>query len=183
MIDFITTPRSINKTDAVSLVSQFGTLRTAVNARHEDVSGIAGWGEKKVQAWTKVVREPFRVQRAAKRGLGREASSMQADGSEASGSPAPAMSRFRDEGAQGTGGRPGTAAGDADADERPTSRLAEVVTIEGNVDEGEAIAESMTAPPIPPKDAVVEPPAKRRKPDDDSLNNGVMAALSKLRKA
>ncbi|KAK5716421.1 ssDNA endonuclease and repair protein rad10, partial [Elasticomyces elasticus] len=61
MIDFVTTPRSINKTDAVSLVSQFGTIRTAVNARHEDVATIAGWGEKKVQRWCTAVREPFRI--------------------------------------------------------------------------------------------------------------------------
>ncbi|KAF1826522.1 DNA repair protein rad10 [Dissoconium aciculare CBS 342.82] len=69
MVDFVTTPRAINKTDAVSLVSQFGTIRTAVNARHEDVATIAGWGEKKVQQWCQSVQEPFRVVRAGKRGI------------------------------------------------------------------------------------------------------------------
>ena len=68
-------PRSINKTDAVSLVSAFGSIRAAVNARPEEIAGLAGWGERKVERWCGTVREPFRVQRTAKRGLGREESS------------------------------------------------------------------------------------------------------------
>ena len=72
LVDFVTVPRSINKTDAVSLISSFGSLRTAVNARPEEVALIGGWGEKKVQRWCNAVREPFRVKRAARRGLGRD---------------------------------------------------------------------------------------------------------------
>lgn len=70
LIEFVTVPRSINKTDAVGLVGNFGTLRQAVNARPEEVALIAGWGEKKIQQWCTTVREPFRVRRAAKRGVG-----------------------------------------------------------------------------------------------------------------
>ncbi|KAI9677036.1 MAG: ssDNA endonuclease and repair protein rad10 [Caeruleum heppii] len=70
LIEFVTVPRSINKTDAVGLVGNFGTLRQAVNARPEEVALIAGWGEKKIQRWCTTVREPFRVRRAAKRGAG-----------------------------------------------------------------------------------------------------------------
>jgi len=66
MVDFITTPRSINKTDAIGLVSNFGSIRTAMNARPEEVGLIAGWGEKKVQRWCNTVREPFRVKGAQK---------------------------------------------------------------------------------------------------------------------
>lgn len=62
-------PRSVNKTDAVALVSAFGSVRAAVNARPEEIAGITGWGEKKVQRWCGTVREPFRVRRAAKRGV------------------------------------------------------------------------------------------------------------------
>jgi len=72
LVDFVTVPRSINKTDAISLISSFGSLRTAVNARPEEVALIGGWGEKKVQRWCNAVREPFRVKRAARRGLGRD---------------------------------------------------------------------------------------------------------------
>lgn len=72
LVEFVTVPRSINKTDAVGLVSNFGSLRTAVNAMPEDISLIAGWGEKKVQTWSRAVRDPFRVAKAKKGGLSRE---------------------------------------------------------------------------------------------------------------
>jgi DNA excision repair protein ERCC-1 len=67
LVEFITVPRSINKTDAIGLVSNFGSIRTAVNASPEEIGLIAGWGEKKVQRWCSAVREPFRVQKAARR--------------------------------------------------------------------------------------------------------------------
>lgn len=78
LVEVITVPRSINKTDALSLVSAFGSVRAAVNARPEEIGEIPGWGEKKVQRWCGTVRENFRVRKAAKRGigLGREGSSI-----------------------------------------------------------------------------------------------------------
>ncbi|KAH7414269.1 hypothetical protein DE146DRAFT_673879 [Phaeosphaeria sp. MPI-PUGE-AT-0046c] len=73
MVEFITVPRSINKTDAVGLVSNFGSIRTAINAGPEEIGLIAGWGDKKVQRWANAVREPFRVKKAAaRRGPSRE---------------------------------------------------------------------------------------------------------------
>ncbi|KAF2667305.1 DNA repair protein rad10, partial [Microthyrium microscopicum] len=60
LVEFVTVPRSVNKTDALGLVSNFGTIRTAINAQPEEISLIAGWGEKKVQRWCGAVREPFR---------------------------------------------------------------------------------------------------------------------------
>ena len=72
LVEFITVPRSINKTDAVGLVSAFGSVRAAVNARPEEIGTIAGWGEKKVQRWCETVRENFRVKKAARRGLALE---------------------------------------------------------------------------------------------------------------
>lgn len=65
LVEFITVPRSINKTDAVGLVSAFGSIRAAVNARPEEIGAITGWGEKKVQRWCETVRQPFRVRKAA----------------------------------------------------------------------------------------------------------------------
>ncbi|KAK3725177.1 ssDNA endonuclease and repair protein rad10 [Vermiconidia calcicola] len=187
MIDFVTTPRSINKTDAVSLVSQFGTLRTAVNARHEDVAMVAGWGERKCQQWCGSVREPFRVKRAARRGIGREgtgASSMmsrEATRDEGSESPMPLASgegpSLRRQQSTGTS-RPGT----ADADRRPSTRLAEEVSVRDDEGHEEALAEAMTAAPVPPKRAPSTEVPKKRKHADDPLEDGVMAALSKLRK-
>lgn len=196
MVDFITTPRSINKTDAVSLVSQFGTIRTAVNARHEDLATIAGWGEKKVQRWCTAVREPFRIKRAAKRTLNSEMSVQSQPISQAptlsrdvtraeSDSPRPATATT-DSPVRLSTSRPTTAAGLADADKRPHSRLAEEVHIDDTfVDDEVALADAMTGKPVPPRatrESVQEPPAKKRKPDEDPLNDGIMAALSKLRK-
>ncbi|KAI9684735.1 MAG: ssDNA endonuclease and repair protein rad10 [Trizodia sp. TS-e1964] len=65
--DFFTVPRGINKTDAVSILGNFGSVRGAVNARPEDLGLLAGWGDKKVQRWCSTVREGFRVGKAAKR--------------------------------------------------------------------------------------------------------------------
>ncbi|KAL8822667.1 MAG: hypothetical protein Q9191_006599 [Dirinaria sp. TL-2023a] len=72
LVEFITVPRSINKTDALGLVGNFGTIKSAVNARPEEIGMIAGWGEKKVQRWCQSVREPFRLRKAAKRGIERQ---------------------------------------------------------------------------------------------------------------
>lgn len=66
LTEFVTTPRTINKTDAASLISNFGTLQAAVNATPEELAMVPGWGEKKVKSWIAVVREPFRVKRAAR---------------------------------------------------------------------------------------------------------------------
>ncbi|CAD6503600.1 BgTH12-03260 [Blumeria graminis f. sp. triticale] len=63
MVEFITIPRGINKTDAISIVSAFGSVRAAVNARPEEVAIIGGWGEKKVKRWCSVIDEPFRARK------------------------------------------------------------------------------------------------------------------------
>lgn len=185
MVDFITTPRSINKTDAVSLVSQFGTIRTAVNARYEEVATIAGWGEKKVQQWCQSVSEPFRIQRAAKRGLNLEnlVASQPV-------SRAPTLSRDVtrvDAAEEFPAGATRPERPVADADRRPKARLAEEMPVAeklGDEQDEEAMAEVMTSVPIPSSkvaERVSEQP-KKRKPEEDPLSEGVMAALSKLRK-
>lgn len=67
LTDFVTTPRSLNKSDAVALVANFGSLKNAVNADAEQLGMIGGWGGIKVKRWIKAVEEPFRVKTAAKR--------------------------------------------------------------------------------------------------------------------
>lgn len=69
LVEFVTVPRAVNKADAVALVSTFGSLRNAINADPETIGVIGGWGEKKVKSWCNAVDEPFRVKKAAKRGL------------------------------------------------------------------------------------------------------------------
>ncbi|TVY18332.1 Mating-type switching protein swi10 [Lachnellula arida] len=80
MVEFMTVPRSINKTDAVSLVSAFGSVRAAVNARPEEIAVVGGWGEKKVRRWCSVVDEPFRARKAAKRGVVRKETTQDGEG-------------------------------------------------------------------------------------------------------
>ncbi|KAF7595429.1 ssDNA endonuclease and repair protein rad10 [Aspergillus hancockii] len=62
LVEFVTAPRSINKSDAASLISTFGSLQNAINAQPEQISAVPGWGEKKVRQWCNAVSEDFRVE-------------------------------------------------------------------------------------------------------------------------
>lgn len=66
LVEFVTAPRSINKSDAASLISNFGSLQNAINAQPEQISSVPGWGERKVQQWCNAVREDFRVETTKK---------------------------------------------------------------------------------------------------------------------
>ncbi|KAL1305527.1 hypothetical protein AAFC00_007138 [Neodothiora populina] len=185
LVEFVTVPRSINKTDAVGLISNFGSLRTAVNARPEDISLIAGWGEKKVQDWCRAVREPFRVRRTNKRDLTRENSRAtlsrtttqpehQMDTEVAARLGISSALPFAEQPAV-----PDEATARSGADKRPETRLAD----EYDPDEEEAMAmaeaaaaESLKVPPP------VSTLSTKRKAADDPLSDGVAAALNKLRK-
>ena len=67
MQDVCTAVRGVNKTDALNLVTNFGSVRAAVNAPREELLLMQGWGEKKAKSWDKAVREPFRVRKARAR--------------------------------------------------------------------------------------------------------------------
>lgn len=67
LVEFVTVPRSINKSDAASLISMFGSLQAAINAQPEQISAVPGWGDKKVRQWTSAVREDFRVESSKKK--------------------------------------------------------------------------------------------------------------------
>lgn len=69
LIDFVTVPRGVNKSDAVSLVSNFGSLKNAINAEPEQIGVIGGWGEVKVKRWASTIDEPFRVKKATRRAI------------------------------------------------------------------------------------------------------------------
>ncbi|KIW13040.1 hypothetical protein PV08_08227 [Exophiala spinifera] len=186
LTEFVTTPRTINKTDAASLISNFGSLRAAVNAQPEELALVPGWGEKKVKAWTTIVREPFRVKRAAKSSaaLLRQESTMYSDGDSAPLTPDPVptpipISTVRSLSRQGT---PMNTV--AESSEGPRglkrSRLEEIPMNEG-IDADEAAllamaeAESHLTDVEQPK---VAQAITRKEPE---LSEGVMAALAKLR--
>ncbi|KAL9089618.1 MAG: hypothetical protein Q9165_005650 [Trypethelium subeluteriae] len=193
--EFITTPRSINKTDAVSLVSSFGSIRTAINARPEEVALVAGWGEKKVQRWCTSVREPFRVKKAAKRGVARElinpdiTSVMSRDISRAEGEVDPGVAVRLGIGppvpiGQSLAGPAAAGDGTPDADRRPSGRTAEDLSHpDPDEDEEEALMAAAVQDSV--RDEQTQSSAKKRpgsrNPTDEQPSEGVLAALAKLR--
>lgn len=169
MVDFVTTPRAINKTDAVALVAAFGTLRGAVNARAEEVAVVGGWGEKKVKAWEGVCGERFRVRknRGVERGVERRVVPLREESS---------VGLFVEEEERavqetGTKHTPATSTGRAEAFHVPGESSDE------DDDELAAMAEMAAA-----EDARLE--KERRKAinqKDNEVSAGVAAALARLR--
>ncbi|KAK4949923.1 ssDNA endonuclease and repair protein rad10 [Elasticomyces elasticus] len=188
LTEFVTTPRTINKTDAASLISNFGSLRAAVNAQPEELALVPGWGEKKIKAWTSTVREPFRAKRAAKSNatLLRQESSMFSEGDSAPTSrsasvvtPIP-ISTVPSLSIQGTSvGLVAKAADAGPSQKRP--RLEEVHFDDDIIDDDEAAllaqveAESSLTDAEKPKAVQA---VTRKAPE---LSEGVMAALARLR--
>jgi len=188
LIDFVTTPRGINKTDAVNLVSQFGSIRTAINARPEELGLISGWGEKKVQRWCKVVREPFRTRRATRKGengvvggLRRGESSMsQMVGTMDDGQNGTSVLRSNMNVAQESIVDKENV---SDADQRAETRAAEDLPLWEPGDDDEAVmAEIMNGMEENPTRINKAPKPAKRTAEDDDLDDGVAAALSRLRK-
>jgi DNA excision repair protein ERCC-1 len=193
MVEFITVPRSINKTDAVGLVSNFGSIRTAINAGPEEIGLIAGWGDKKVQRWCNAVREPFRVKKAAKRTVGQDSNraNMSRDISMAEDeiqTPSTADAgdtahrRVDDAGplAMEMARTAPFAASGSDADRRPDHRPAEDI----DKDDEEAMREAELGRVSDGNEAnsSAPKPVKRKQLEEENVSEGVMAALSKLRK-
>lgn len=192
LVDFVTTPRSINQTDARGLISAFGSVRAAINARPEEIGIIPGWGEKKIQRWVAAVNEPFRVRKAAKRGIGLERGessinlarndSLFEEGEDArsnQGQSSTAPKAFSPIKPVSIRQRP--ARGTSDAERRPPKRRAEEVPVwEPGDDDEEALLAAA-------EEELVNRPGKAAKVDetqkqDSSLNAGMTAALAKLRK-
>ncbi|CAN9087617.1 hypothetical protein CC77DRAFT_1019156 [Alternaria alternata] len=193
MVEFITVPRSINKTDAVGLVSNFGSIRTAINAGPEEIGLIAGWGDKKVQRWCNAVREPFRVKKAAKRTVGQDSNranmsrdiSMAEDEIQtpsAADAGDTAHRRVDDAGplAMEMARTAPFAASGSDADRRPDHRPAEDI----DKDDEEAMREAELGRVSDGNEAnsSAPKPVKRKQLEEENVSEGVMAALSKLRK-
>lgn len=59
LVDALTTVRSVNKTDAATLISTFGTLEKIINASVEDLSLCPGFGPQKAQRLHRVLHESF----------------------------------------------------------------------------------------------------------------------------
>jgi DNA excision repair protein ERCC-1 len=187
LTEFVTAPRSINKTDAASLISNFGTLRAAVNAQPEELALVPGWGEKKVKVWCSTMRENFRVRKAAKAGIsmvrtettGDSVESVEPNGQTPRSNiqtPIPINMVPRRE-ASGLGLSRDNS---QPASSHKRRRLEEVDTGEPNSDEEAALlAEAEQTAESVPITSNLTPSTKRRQ--EPELSEGVMAALAKLR--
>lgn len=60
MVDTLTTVKSVNKTDAVTLLTTFGSLEKIVKASVEDLTLCPGFGPQKAQRLNKVLNMPFK---------------------------------------------------------------------------------------------------------------------------
>ncbi|ERF70683.1 hypothetical protein EPUS_02549 [Endocarpon pusillum Z07020] len=181
LTEFVTTPRSINKTDAASLISNYGTLRAAINAPPEELALIPGWGEKKVKDWCSAVRENFRVRNAARTGatLQRNESSMgmidEGEDSRASNRQTPIpISMIPSREASGLG------MSRKDTTPEPTSkrrRIEEVAHAEISSDEEAAMIAAAEDEPVAPHGMVRKDSSRA----GETMSEGIAAALAKLR--
>ncbi|WQF86195.1 Putative ubiquitin interacting, ERCC1/RAD10/SWI10 family, RuvA domain 2, ERCC1-like, central [Colletotrichum destructivum] len=192
LVEFVTVPRSVNKSDAVALVSNFGSLKNAINADPEQIGIIAGWGAVKVNKWVKAVEEPFRAKTSAKRHLERTESTEEGRPARLSRlDQAVPLSRvpLREMGSMGGTQRapPATV--------KPASKQAQrpAQLERGNPDLDEDDEEAMIAAAIEESmrasdgqtDARTQEQAENVDnggPEGESLPGGVAAALAKLRK-
>ncbi len=60
LVDALTSVKSVNKTDAATLLSAFGTFENVINASVEELSMCPGFGPQKAQRLHKVLQESFR---------------------------------------------------------------------------------------------------------------------------
>ncbi|KAK0641124.1 restriction endonuclease type II-like protein [Cercophora newfieldiana] len=204
LVEFVTVPRSVNKADAVALVSTFGSLRHAVNADPEQVAMVGGWGERKVKAWCKVVEEPFRVRKAGRRsatrrvvavdvGRGDFASSSRGAGDGAVSSSrgdgnvpleedeelealfaAEAAVQSSRHGASGTSG-PAISGSSGRNAPKPSAPTASGSSAQS------ALKPSATPASRAPAQGTPQPPAAAVSRGDEQLSDGIAAALARLR--
>ncbi|KAF2401102.1 DNA repair protein rad10 [Trichodelitschia bisporula] len=180
MTEFVTTPRSVNKTDALALVTNFGSVRTAVNAKPEEIRILPGWGQTKVKHWCSAVRDPFRAKTARRRTALTQAA---AAGPSQSG---------------GVGGRVGepiaaraefqpprsVADGIPDANRRPVVRPAAAFDPREPDEDEEAVMREMEMEAAaqtaakPPGPSAANP---KKRPAEPEVGEGVLAALERLR--
>ena len=170
LVEFATVPRGVNRTDAVALVSQFGSLRGAINARPEEVAVLQGWGDVKVRRWCEAVREPFRVARAAKRSDDRGSGEAAVPLGRAPNRP------HRTEPAS-TGGRAEAMSHEQEMD---TGQDAEEAALAAAANERENAPVDKKRPDLNDEEEETAPP-KRARAQTQELSEGVQAALAKYR--
>lgn len=184
--EFVTTPRNINKTDAASLVSNFGSLRRAINAEPEELAIIPGWGEKKVKSWYTSVREPFRIKRTAKitADLVRQESSMDVESDGQITPDAPVRRHIPISSVPATLSREASGADTPNKKPQPSNqkrqRVEEILPDDdfNEDDEAALLAAEEATVQTPAAKAKANPRNEKKAPE---LSEGVAAALAKYR--
>ncbi|EGX95668.1 mating-type switching protein swi10 [Cordyceps militaris CM01] len=174
LVDFVTVPRSLNKSDAVALVANFGSLRNAINADAEQLGMLSGWGGVKVKRWSAAIEEPFRAKNASKRVL-------PTGGAAAVAAPAePGASRLQE----------AVPLSRVPLRDMPAVSAAETTTtgqaahsskqfhFRGDTDDEEDELDAAAATASKPADTI----SKVAQPEPEALSEGIAAALAKLRK-
>ena len=59
IISALTSIKSVNKTDAMTLITNFGTLENLINSTEAKLSSCVGLGPRKAQMIQKTFNEPF----------------------------------------------------------------------------------------------------------------------------
>lgn len=178
LVEFVTVPRSLNKSDAVAVVSNFGSLRNAINADAEQLGMLNGWGGIKVKRWVSAVEEPFRVKKAAKRGAKASERTARLD-------QALPLSRvpLRDMPAAMASSSRQTPAEETPSSEKPQDQTSKKFQFMDNTDD-EDDEEAMLAAAIEAskKTAQTEEASRASQTDkDEQLSGGIAAALARLR--
>lgn len=169
LVEFVTVPRSLNKSDAVALVSNFGSLKNAVNADAEQLGMLNGWGGIKVKRWTSAVGDPFRVKKAAKRGAKATQRSSKLD-------QAVPLSRVPL--------REMPSAGPSTAKDTPEPAAKQFQFMDNTDDEDDEEAMLAAAIEASKKTAQSDEAKRASQADkDDQLDGGVAAALARLRES
>ncbi|KND88627.1 Mating-type switching protein swi10 [Tolypocladium ophioglossoides CBS 100239] len=193
LVDFVTVPRSLNKSDAVALVANFGSLKNAINAEAEQLGTLNGWGGVKVKRWSAAIDEPFRAKKAAKRslqtsGTGRQGESGSKNTERVSRlEQAVPLSRvpLRDMPSLGTSSRqaPAQSASDQGTPSEAVPKQFRFLDDVDDVDDEEAAlaaAVELSRRTAQPGGGGPSQPG-RTSEADDALSGGVAAALAKLR--
>ena len=180
LVEFVTVPRSINKADAVALVSTFGSLRHAVNADPEQVSIVGGWGERKVKAWCKAVEQPFRVKKAAKRKAGGASSQRPGTTSHVLDNAlpiggVPTRSTMESGAPVAADSRSTGAGGSRQQSQRRATNLVDA-------DDEEALIAAATADETTRSKQQGQPQKPAQPTSEERLSEGIASALAKLRK-
>ncbi|KAF3940364.1 hypothetical protein ABW19_dt0202417 [Dactylella cylindrospora] len=189
--EFVTSVKGVNRTDAMGLMSMFGSVRAAVNAGEVQVGLVPGWGEKKTRRWVNAVNEDFRVGGAQGKKRREEEEEAARAGLSAGGANDGKTGGMSEKEREALLRRLGVGGGSAKADKE---REDDDMIIDIDADEEAAMFEAeeeerrrRKAPqaavaPVVPNPAPVPAQTSGSVNTKPSNEDGVMAALAKLRK-